>query len=163
MITKKLTAQEAALYLGQEVAHNIKGVETLIGIHYIQQHDQYGLQFKGKRNLGFIQSYKLLLRPISDITDEEFRELGVVLFEELTTNFYTERDSYCVKISDDTDEGFCLTIYNNGSMDFICYDNHETYSYPIGQVISYLTSKGFDLFGYIEQGLAIDKTKLPTT
>lgn len=66
---------------------------------------------------------KLLLRPLSDMTEEERTTVIDINVQMLKQNSLT------------------------GSMK---YDGHSC---------AYLLSKGFDLFGLIEAGLAIDKTK----
>lgn len=73
---------------------------------------------------------KPLLRPLSDITEEELRQCSIV---------------YC--------EG-----HNNCDTEDVCEWIAE---WAGGAAITkYLLSKHFDLFGLIESGLAIDKTKL---
>jgi hypothetical protein len=83
----------------------------------------YGVTFENCHiALWDLKDFKLLLRPLSDMTEEEKENIQ------------------------GTDWGFLETNYD---WEF----SPETFIY--------LLSKYFDLFGLIEAGLAIDKTKLP--
>lgn len=91
---------------------------------------------------------KPILRPLSDITEEEKIEIikakypslkikSVIIYNE----FYTAKVEYFSEHLNDW-----LPSVVNGFLG--------------PEQFKYLISKGFDLFGYIEKGLAIDKTKL---
>lgn len=98
--------------------------------------------------------FKLVLRRLSSMTKQDI-DLGEFIpdFEILIQKF---TGGYCVEIDSVQDDGYCLTIYPDGSMYCICKDNNENYPYKGGELFNQLLSKGFDLFGLIDAGLAID-------
>lgn len=99
---------------------------------------------------------KLFLRPLSDMTEED---LQIVKDIDLIPEFTITHSKYGVEIDSITYDGFCLNIYSDGSMDCFCKDNRETYPYQGPIIFTNLLKKGFDLFGLIESGLAINKSK----
>ena len=120
-----------------------------------------------------ISSIKLILRPLSDITEEEISDLYILLEfdKEISERQYPElhktggkkitKEDDCVIIENDNDWGIEVRINKYGQALTTCKDNREDYSGEEQAVIfKYLLSKGFDLFNLIEQNLAIDKTKL---
>jgi hypothetical protein len=118
--TKQLTAQDLALYLGQEFIYNGPSghyVDKLNGFHLMTLEDRPGAM--------------LLLRPLSDLTEEEAREIGRI---------------------GDWQFPFDLHDLTVSLMDIV-----QEYS----AVWRYLLSIGIDLFDWIPAGLAIDKTKIP--
>jgi hypothetical protein len=82
---------------------------------------------------------KLLLRPLSTMTDDEVNELWD---KQLNWNekYHNKRD----------------TIFSSG------FDDCQFDLYDAATVAKYCLSKGFDLFKLIPAGLAIDATKLQT-
>jgi hypothetical protein len=101
---------------------------------------------------------KPILRPLSDITKEDV-DLGDFIPEyEILQQGFT--GGYCIELDSIQNDGYCLTIYPDGSMWCICKDNGENYPYKGGEFFKQLLSKHFDLFGLIEAGLAIDSTTL---
>lgn len=126
---------------------------------------------------------KPILRPLSDMADEEAKKVVMIALKRddatgLKINRTPERNyvsiwyaqwlpmgDYQKKQWTECDLEICIsddfTIYNhtfyrkgNGTAvgNEPLYHQHET--------TAYLLSKGFDLFGLIEAGLAIDKTKV---
>lgn len=77
--------------------------------------------------------FKPILRPLSDMTEEEFKE-----------RFY---DSMREDLFDDT-----LQMQHEEAKRWA----HDACHYP--EDLRWLLSKGFDLFGLIDAGLALDKT-----
>lgn len=78
-----------------------------------------------------VKSCKPILRPLSDMTEEEFEDFKKI-----------------------ADSDFCkMTVIDAASKDGITRLAHKF------NATAYLLSKHFDLFGLIESGLAIDKTK----
>jgi hypothetical protein len=102
---------------------------------------------------------KLVLRPLSDMTDEEridvFKKCS--LFDLSDCNF-------------ELGDGWINAVFNGIVIDSIRFigdniemmDNDGGFSSinPISPIIEFYLSKHFDLFGLIEAGLAIDKTTL---
>jgi hypothetical protein len=75
--------------------------------------------------------FKLLLRPLSDITDEEVEDLDQI--------------------------GFSLT-YPNGYLRAGDGNKYQNISiFGVSEAVKYLLSKGFDIFDLIDAGLAINK------
>lgn len=84
--------------------------------------------------------YKLLLRPLSSMTEEEAKEYAGL--------FFVDCDLSLVKFYN---LGHCIAIrYYDAFL-------HLPSQYEPKQ-FQYLLSKGFDLFGLIDEGLAIDVT-----
>lgn len=90
--------------------------------------------------------YKLMLRPLSSMTEEEMKE--IVLMNYNVENTLLSVIQYSRGIEFKT-SGFT----GGGEIDF--YKTN-----PI--TFLHLLSKHFDLFGLIEAGIAIDKTKHPS-
>lgn len=118
------------LYLGCKFIHNVhKGVFELCGYNIYEAYAQNSL---GVSTFDARQ-IKLILRPLSDMTPSEFKEV----------------EAYHPETKRWLDVGH---LDDGGKVQF---DSWSPY------VTVYLLSKGFDLFGLIEEGLAIDKTKQP--
>lgn len=102
--------------------------------------------------LGYV---KPILRPLSDITESEAKELIIRDNRQYLVDWiekgqyeeYPDRQDYSTYLSrlHDNDECYCSQLLQ-------AIGNFEVWTY--------LLSKGFDLFGLIESGLAIDKTKM---
>ncbi len=121
---------------------------------------------------------KPILRPLSDMTDNEIDELASVLLGKETHCFHKWRseDGDCIiadwKKEKPFDKEFdTLTMGMLISGDFSIkhkwdYSNKKgtaTTNEPLWNshlITKYLLSKHFDLFGLIDAGLAIDKSKL---
>ena len=109
---KKLTAADLAMYIGCDVEWN-GVVYRLSGVN---ADCEIAIERNGVTIWVEIEAVKPILRPLSDITDEEENETQIFVNE-------------------------------------ICF------GYELGaQITRYLLSKHFDLFGWIEAGLAIRKT-----
>lgn len=90
---------------------------TMISMRYQGRDDDFAV-FNDNEECDRI---KLLLRPLSDITEEEKKEIEAM-------------------------------EQNNTS--------YPTMAYALAPHFVYLLSRGFDIFGLIDAGLALDKTKL---
>lgn len=113
---------------------------------------------------------KLLLRPLSDMTEEEAIEIGELVIGKYDSvkfrvdkNLSTSGEFRYWKVhKEHRGYGKSLTIDENGEVDV--YDRHDDGSHTIyikqHFVTKYLLSKGFDLFNLINDGLALDKTNL---
>lgn len=119
--------------------------------------------------IGWVEwgDFKLTLRPLSDMTDEEVMEICRVASPEVWGDYRFNK--WEVKKSphkelfhwDVTNKGttdvFCVSsidgdvdVYCDGGIDPTCIDSNYRFWY---------LRKGFDIFDLIEEGLAIDKTK----
>jgi len=123
---KTLTAKELALYLGCECQYVDGLIFELCGIVNIfgEPHAE-GRISSNKTSAYPLSTVKPILRPLSDMTEEEDKECHNIMFGEFAEKV---KDKYII--------------------------HYE------GKKIAYLLSKHFDLFGWIEAGLAIDKTTL---
>lgn len=65
-----------------------------------------------------------------------------------------------IEVDSRADDGYLLTISQDGSMNCECKDNGEQYEYRGAELFAHLLSRGFDLFGLIKSGKAIDATSL---
>lgn len=107
------------------------------GLGNINEHTFLVMFDAAKRNVPF----KLLLRPLSDMSEDE----KLYIVEAITYSHvrFSSKDSIL------------------GSFDADRYNKkHNNELYP--DEFLYLLKQGFDLFGLIESGLAIDKTKTLT-
>jgi hypothetical protein len=131
------------LYLGCYVA--VKGerwvnngfVGRLIGV----TEDRALIEFMGD-NWEKFEDFKPILRPLSDMTEEEFREI----FNP-------------IQPKDVADEDFKDAMQNLIENGIDAFDFDGMSAQTVFELTRKLLSKHFDLFGLIEAGLAIDKTK----
>lgn len=131
------------LYLGCEVEYGYEG-RTRIG-KLVGNDERYGWQIfdPGRPFAPYhhvrVGLLKLLLRPLSSMTEEELKEwIGPA-----SVNF---TEHYCKKKLREISS----SIY--GLFNYIgFYGNYNS--------IPWLLSKGFDLFGLLDAGLAVDATK----
>lgn len=110
------------------------------------------------------QYFKPLLRPLSDMTEEEMKELLCLdfapsddVFRNMVTEFKFDVNEPQRRTKRGTGVGFSVfkdgSHYMSGTLSFVDLNPHQ---------FVYLLKLGFDLFGLIEAGLAIDKSKLTT-
>lgn len=152
----------AHLYLGCEV-RNYYGNETydegvLVGISASEVEPNKTIAIFSNGGTVFQECYiedaKLILRPLSDMTEEELREL--IRYDKLKEQY--ENPSY-ERIGFDkltgidihyyipTEEG---SLYNSWTLNFHAMNAHD---------FAWCLSKGFDLFQLIDAGLAVSKTE----
>jgi hypothetical protein len=106
---------------------------------------------------------KLILRPLSDMTDEEGTHVFKIasLFDlsqcEIQIN-NTEDGTYMEAVSG----GVVIDCINFVGDNIEMGNNDGSWNSinPVSPIISYYLSRHFDLFGLIESGAAIDATKL---
>ncbi len=94
-------------------------------------------------------SMRLFLRPLSDMTEEDVKEWGDVTIE---------HTSYGPKLDSKEEFGEYTEIYPDGSIFSKSKDDGDSRPINGGFLFMLLLKKGFDLFGLIESGLAIDKS-----
>lgn len=119
---------------------------------------------------------KLLLRPLSSMTEEEIKE---VLFIIMDSPVHLDKDSRFTKAEFDNcidsiepDDNAIVVHFSLRCIELKLYisehsglirlydeDDKEQYFEFNPMLFKCLLSKGFDLFGLIEAGLAIDSTK----
>lgn len=102
---------------------------------------------------------KLVLRRLEDMTEGDLKEMITRLSLIDLSGCEFEYDQYWVNAIRKGVVVDCLSIEMNGQIDMMHY-THATN--PQAEAFHYLLSKGFDLFGLIDAGLAIDaKTLTP--
>ncbi len=135
------------LYFGCECLYNNKTT-----IYSIQAFDKWS-EICDLRNVSLggnfsnqvgIENIKLILRPLNDMTEEEMLEYG--------KNVDSLKDCDNAEFSRAGAIVFSTNGFPNGHMYPDDYNTAESFRY--------LLSKGFDLFNLINDGLAIDKTKV---
>ncbi len=106
-----------------------------------------------------IDNVQLLLRQLSDMTDEEaiaVAKLGEPLIEYTHEEIDVIRDSYMIQVlwSDDGEpHRFMIQLRKK-------FLTHQTPIYNYQYITAYLIKQGFDMFDLIEAGLAVEKTIL---
>lgn len=155
----------------KDYIHFYLGCECLIGdkkeIDYIQMVNETGLSVCTGTNKNDIQlwyktsSCKPILRPLSDMTEEEFIELfkKCSLFD-LSECVFEFSESYEVWINAvhngvvidgiKIESGDCVMMMNN--------DGGYSPINPQSECMAWFLSKHFDLFELIDNDIAIDKT-----
>lgn len=139
------------LYLGCEVEWwNGSGVYVL---------DPYYLSEIAEDDLW--EKTKPILRPLSDMTEEEMKELWKIVFNRTFPPSGRIESSY---LQDKRNPRWILMsgverlgIQLNGDI----WADSDLHNWPMNPHLNtlYMLKKHFDLFGLIEAGLAIDKTK----
>jgi hypothetical protein len=127
------------LYIGCEgIAETIAKFKTrlVISNHTNDMRDGVDLEDAIQYN------FKPILRPLSDMTEEEFREI----FNP-------------IQPKDVADEDFKDAMQNLIENGIDAFDFDGMSAQTVFELTRKLLSKHFDLFGLIEAGLAIDKTK----
>lgn len=119
------------LYLGCEVQY-VEYYNTVIKNGILVEMPIGGTEWgvvneQGDREYSFEQEIKPILRPLSDMTEDENKETSKLYFDFMEKQRPSTRD---------------ITM--------------------MAHMTTWFLSKYFDLFGLIESGLAIDKTKLNT-
>lgn len=184
----KLTAADLALYLGCEVYSEIP---TSSGAVHVRKGRFVGIRPTEKRRInplivdvetesgGVIDMYflpeqiKPIIRPLSDMTGEEAEEF-VPLAAGSQISFFQRTLSSCpsnwIKWLIEFENGDMdhLVMNETGETWFESYFKHDAerrnWSNTVNQhkQTMWLIRHGFDLFGWISAGLAIDKTKIET-
>lgn len=123
---KRLTAKELALYFGCEAEIKYTPYPRCPEVGRFKLTFEV-LQEYSVDTGSYYEEVKPILRPLSDITRDEIKELTQATAE---------------------------VIHR-----IVLVNSLETVR-PLPQEYTYLLSQGFDLFNWIEQGLAIDKTAI---
>jgi len=109
---------------------------------------------------------KPILRPLIDMTEEEMKDVLIMHFHEsgrdvAAQSIVSVKKKHEVKMASKYGTGIPYIVYNESNIPHS--DDVLSFSELNADQFIYLLSRGFDLFGLIEAGLAIDKTTLPTT
>lgn len=136
----KLTPQEAALYLGQEIQFtDSNGKVRVFAI--------YG-DIITELEYDYTDEAKLLLRPLSDIQEEEARHVLSLRLNGSVIHELKIQAPAAIHIR-----------YSNSPESTIIYRGSLLFDRLEPREVQYLLSIGIDVFGWIEAGKAIDKTK----
>jgi hypothetical protein len=130
------------LYLGCEVSvTNIEGrYTTIIDYDFFQR-------FYDEDDNRFMNDPKPILRKLSSMTEEDVAAWGDVI---------VNHTPYCVELDSKDEFGEFTEVYPDGSILSRSKDDGESRPINGGQLFALLLSKGFDLFGLIKKGLALD-------
>lgn len=146
MMMEKKLADYLPLYLGCEVLYG-KEVWVLTGINgnywYVERRNS------SLHEVG-IQDIKPILRSLSDMTEEESIWVAGLTFTDNVSKKKKAEYGRAIIGYHFLEEAYSGELLRM-AMEFSSNDSFE--------LTRYLLSKGFDLFGLIEAGLAIDKTK----
>ncbi len=147
-IVKKDISNYLHLYLGQE-GMTIKPY-TEEKVRIIEVHQGGFMRVVGKYSPAVMSTnfIKLILRPLSDMKEEEFEEFRTITGYPSHTATFEGAEGTLIKYrygNKSTVKGFKTSI-NTKSMR--------------PEMFLYLISRGYDLFSLIQENLAVDKTKL---
>lgn len=154
----KLDSKLAALYLGAEVS-----TEDGIGLlQEVRMPNEVAVILKSKRLLMGVDEIKLLLRPLSDMTEEE----AIETFKLKWLNPHSNHEWVFIKMKMEEsvfmNPGWSVEAKyrqnknskENTMLGTLSMNNFEPLCFQ------YLLSKSFDLFGLIDSGTALDITKV---
>jgi hypothetical protein len=168
-----LTAQELALYLGCDViVFNapspviLKAVSSDNKALVNHEHHEYWMGIDIPNNI------KPILRPISDMTDEEILQVCEIanhlpFVNKKKWEIKREKDNIFIR-SEFSDYSFMIYINDRtGFGDVNVYRAHDPddeieleQTGDIALITKFYLERRLDCFGWIEQGLAINKTKI---
>jgi hypothetical protein len=146
--TKQLTENQLALFLDCQALFTYAGEPNPMMTAAIN-YDRLIAYSKG----GF-DSIKPILRPLRDITEEEAKHIYHSIKNYQSEKSVKEDIEYMTEKDPDYKWSY-VEQFNT------CHEYYEPILYNDAgnsSVWFYLLSRGFDLFNWIEQGLAIDKT-----
>jgi hypothetical protein len=135
------------LYLGCECKDNVTGQVRKLHTVYmdLNQRPVYELQNIDVVTTFYSEEFKPILRPLSDMTEEEINECWKILeWSEMITTPSYRRNALNEEFLDSDEGREC------GWFSFI-------------KILPYLLKQSFDLFNLIPEGLAIDKITLVKT
>ncbi len=155
------------LYIGQTVARDHNGLVEYAYLAGVCKSEVEKYKWVSVLDVGidhfhewYVEETKPILRPLSDMTEDEMRELYKIMGEPSNT--------FCYPVTH-VKWGSRIEGYQPNIIDVRYEGSHGGgggsghYQILLNRIDSksflWLLSKGFDLFGLIESGLAIDKTK----
>lgn len=172
-----MNTKTLALYLGCPVMAVTSKLgehrRKLVGVYDEGEVQSAKLWFAGGISDWDIEDFKLLLRPLSSMTEEERKELWRLVFSQGHGKNFNDRFKDFrgqIRVIDETTyynvprlimmQGVeRLAIESDGTIWADC-DLH-TWRHNQHSVTVWLLSKGFDLFSLIEKGEALDSTSQP--
>lgn len=143
----KLTAQDLSMYLG---------CQAIINDGFGEITDRITPSTLAFKNI----TCTPILKPLSGITEEEMKELYLLVFnrnfvgDNITHRDIGKKDERHVLWSGVER----LFIYHDGNIAADCDLSYYRVHQPT--IVKWMTSKGFDVFNWIPKGLAIDKTSI---
>lgn len=163
-MSKKKIEDYLHLYLGCEIENN-NGVyrgtligfrqpcEAIVAIDYFNKQHRKPENKEHGEHFFLAKAMRPILRPLSDMTDEEKTEIAKMWtwFQDRTV-LNEEHFEYI----HDSNKKMVLEAFTTANED----DGARMSPSAYFQAFPYLLKQGFDLFNLIESGLAIDKTKL---
>ncbi len=145
---EKLTVQDLVMFLGCDCAvHRVN--QDLRGHITLELLLSYENDMVAKRKSEwYITDIKPILRPLSDFTEEEKKYISDI----------ADRVNYrCFKDVFEGKRVIGLSWDKSSSLGFLL---NAPAGFGVAEIQKYLIQKHFDIFNWIEKGLAIDKTKI---
>jgi len=148
-----------SLYIGQPIMVEQDGKGTNLGLYFPDVWTAEGntepngvnvlsiLPDKHKVYAMNFNQVKLILRPLSDMQDDELKTIA-----RISNIDFKERS---------LDHALALENIKANGIKAIKFDENLK-PIEVFEITRYLLSRGFDLFGLIEAGIAIDKTTIKT-
>ena len=148
---ERLSIQDYAMYLGVNVRY-IKENEVVT-----RKLTPWLLESINEEMLGGANIPQLILKKAEDMTEEEAIELLVLQEREYIIDWITKEQFEAYPERKEFGAETALSRIKDEDEWF-----NDSLSHSIGspKVWKYLLSKGFDVFGYIDKGLAINKVTL---
>ena len=153
-------------YIGCDIVTDDGDNGYLTGIH-----GEYGGEIQLIENGNVLEwptyhiSFKLAIRPISDMTEKERSDIWDIIFQKRFINKYSGRTVFIEKSDNNKIPRW---VMNSGverlgiqfDGDIWADSDLRKWDFNTHEITRYLLSRSFDLFGLIDAGLAIDKTKI---
>lgn len=136
-------------YIGQDIQTSDGSILKIASVHYGGWVNASGFLADGKQRVlkGYLSDEKLRLRPLSSMTKEEAKEVVNRQFKSWNAPIYERHSTLCIDVK------FPAHEPNKFTYTQIDFDRLSP------SAMHYLRKQGFDLFGLIPEGLAVDKTK----
>jgi len=134
-------------YKGKIQSVGSKEIDFMCVVSGTNQDEESGFYGEDEENDVKPEMVKPILRPLSDMTEEEAKEVVNRQFKSWSIPIYEGHSSLCIDVKFQIDVG---NKFNHTQID---YDRISP------DAFHYLLKQGFDLFNLIPAGLAVDKTK----
>lgn len=159
---ERLTINQLALVYGCDALADVSGLTVPQRIVI----DADALSTPGQK---MFSNLRPILRHVSDITNEELREIAEIVKNkihprrDIDGDFKKEQVFDKDKISFQSWTGFCWINYfieNKESSEQFFVDHKNSDMFLYAEVVQYMLSKHFDIYNWIKDGLALDKNKI---
>lgn len=174
-ISNEIKAKVFAQYLGQMCRHFPDSIKDrkLIAVGGIDDKEYYSLRLGangGHVGTAYIENnnWKLILKPLSKISDEDAIEVAKILgFEILNAEYKVHRTGKRVFIVEKGNDEFategCKLFFKNESLDGFIVSNNLPHDFSPDSVclaFQFLQSRGYDLPQYLLDGKTLFESNL---